>query len=236
MKRYIHYTSLGVVFLFLLFNIYKRLDYPKINSTACLDKYSREEMIFFLEVGFLFQEKACKWENDILVSVKGEPFKEDEMVIDSIVQELKPLIYPVKISRTPGVGNLVINFTNDAIDRQVMGFTDTKKLSFMGVISEVEMEIFSKVKGQARQACIRHEFLHALGLEHPVRRNTGTLIESLVEYLDDLEQVKLYRYSALDKSSLRILYSDCLPVGLKKKTFLKALNNHQAVNKTTGGK
>lgn len=71
-----------------------------------------------------------------MVSINGEPFQEDESLIDSIVQELKPIIYPVKISKTNGIGNLIINFTNDPIDRQVMGFTDIRKMSFMGVISQ----------------------------------------------------------------------------------------------------
>jgi hypothetical protein len=85
------------------------------------------------------------------------------------------------------------------------------------------MEIFSKVTGQARQACMRHEFLHALGLEHPIQKNTGTIIESKVEYINFSDSVKIFRYSDLDKSSLKILYSDCLPVGLKKKTFEKII-------------
>jgi hypothetical protein len=227
MKIRFQNISLGImlfsVLLILLYNIYKWVDYPKMKSTVCLNGYSKEELNFFEEVGFLFQDRACKWKEDILVSTKGSPFKEDESIIDSIVQELTPLIYPVKISRTSGIGNLVVNFTKDNIDRQVMGFTDTKKMSFMGVISQIEMDIFSKVTGQARQACIRHEFLHAMGLEHPIHKNTGTIIESRLDYINFSDSVKLYRYSALDKSSLKILYSDCLPVGLKKKTFEKEI-------------
>lgn len=40
-----------------------------------------------------------------------------------------------------------------------------------------------------RVATIRHEFLHALGLDHPQSRYTGTIIESLAEYktIDDTE-------------------------------------------------
>lgn len=225
MKRHLPYISWGsmlfLLLIILLYNIYNWVDIPNMKSTACLDGYSQQELNFFTEVGFLFN-KACKWEENILVSVKGMPFEEDESLIDSIVQELKPLIYPVNISRTNGTGNLVVNFTKDTINRQALGFTDTKKLSFLGVISQIEIEIFSKVTGQARQACIRHEFLHALGLEHPIQRNTGTIIESRVEYINFSDSVKLYRYSALDKSSLKILYADCLPVGIKKKTFEKA--------------
>lgn len=227
MKRYFHYISLGIMLflalLILLYNVYRWMDYPKMKSITCLDDFSQQELNFFLETGFLFENKASKWEDDILISVKGEPFKEDGSLIDSIVEELTPLIYPVKISRTSGIGNLVIHFTRDTTDRQVMGFTDTKKLSFRGIISQVEMEIFSRVTGQARQACIRHEFLHALGLEHPRQTNTGTLIEPMVEYVDGTDHVKLFRYSDLDKSSLKILYSECIPAGLKKKTFLKAI-------------
>ena len=89
-----------------------------------------------------------------------------------------------------------------------------------------------KSKGQCRQSCIRHEFLHALGLEHPKRRNTGTIIESLVEFTDlDMDSVKLYKYTKLDKSALKILYSNCIPIGLKKQTFLKALKmNNQIID------
>lgn len=228
MKRYVHVGSLGimllVVFSMLLVNIYKGVDYPRLKSAACLDQYTPEEMEFFVEVGFQFRNVVCKWEDDILISIEGKATKEDSLVVDRIVEELKPLIYPVAISRTTGVGNLVIKFTNDTIYRQLMGFTDTKKLSYRGEISKVEMEIFSKVKGQARQACIRHEFLHALGLTHPKESNTGTLIEPRVEYMENTDNVKLYKFSTLDESSLRILYSNCLPVGLKKETLLKALD------------
>jgi hypothetical protein len=62
-----------------------------------------------------------------------------------------------------------------------------------------------------------------VSLNHPKRKDTGTIIESLVEFTDlDLENVKTFRYSDLDKSALKILYSDCIPIKLKRKTFLKA--------------
>lgn len=194
-----------------------------MKSVACMDGYSQKELDFFMEVGFLFNNAVRKWQDDILVSVKGEPSAEDRMVLDSIVKDLKPLIDPVKISRTNGKGNMVVNFTQDTSEEQKFGFTHYDEISFHGVISKVEIVVFSKTQGQARQACMRHEFLHALGLDHPLHKNTGTLIESRLEYLNFSDSVKLFRYSALDKSSLKLLYSDCLPVGLKRKTFEKSL-------------
>lgn len=226
MKRTVQYISLGIMLLVTLFflvgKMYDSLDYPPLKSTTCLHQYSREELDFFSEVGFLFRDKACKWEDDILISMEGMPMDGDGLIIDEIVKELSPLIEPVKISRVNGLGNLVVKFTKDTIVRQTMGFTQYEKMSFNGHIKKVEIEIFSKVQGQARQACMRHEFLHALGLGHPSSRNTGTLIESLVEYLDaDSDNVRLYKFAAKDQSSIKILYSDCIPKGLKRKTFLK---------------
>lgn len=226
MKRYLRNVSLGIMLICLLIilavSINSSLDYPKMKSTSCLENYTREELDFFSEVGFLFVDRVNKWEDDISISFDGKQMESDALVIDSIVSEIAPLIFPVKIHRTMGMGNLVFRFVKDTIDQQDYGFTQYKKISFTRKIQQVEIQIFPKVKGQAREACIRHEFLHALGLVHPKRRNTGTIIESLVEYIDDTDNVKLYKYMALDKSSIKILYSDCIPMGLKRETFLKA--------------
>ena len=116
----------------------------------------------------------------------------------------------------------------DPNDQQAYGFAHFPGTAiFSSSITKVEISIFPKSKGQARQVCIRHEFLHALGLDHPIRRNTGTIIESLVEYTGEGDDVKFYRYSALDKSMVKMIYSECIPLGLKMNTFLKAYKKQE---------
>ena len=92
------------------------------------------------------------------------------------------------------------------------------------------MWINSNLKNTARESTIRHEFLHGLGLSHPQSRNTGTMIESRVEYnsLEDYEtgMVKQYNYAALDKACIEILYSSCMPTGLSKRRFINYINGH----------
>ena len=72
------------------------LNDPKMKSTTCLEKYTHDELAFFAEVGFLFNEKVWKWEESIKVSIAGQPIGDDAVLIDSILEELKPLIYPKK--------------------------------------------------------------------------------------------------------------------------------------------
>jgi len=231
MKKIILLVAVFSIVLILAFRIKYALDSPELKSTTFLKNYTQEELDFFSEVGFRYNDRVSKWEKDIKVSIKGNPMQSDVLLIDSVIEELKPLIFPLRISRVNDAGNLVVDFLDDTVDRQVMGFTDFKGRSgFDYSINNVTIQIFSKTKGQCRQQCVRHEFLHAVSLNHPKRRNTGTIIESLVEYTDlGMENVKTFRYSALDKSSLRILYSDCIPKRLKRKTFINAcqLGNKQ---------
>lgn len=223
MKKTLLIVTVFIIVLILSFRIKDALDSPELKSTTCLENYTQEELDFFSEVGFRYHDRASKWEKDITVSIKGNPRQSDVLLIDSIIEELKPLIFPIRINKVNDAGNLVVDFLDDTIDRQVLGFTNFDRTSSTYSIKNVTIQIFSKTKGQWRQQCVRHEFLHAVSLNHPKRRETGTIIESLVEFTDlDLDSVKTFRYSALDKSSLKILYSDCIPIKLKRKTFIKA--------------
>src|SRR5665647_2360550 len=172
MKNILLIVSVFIIVLTLSFRIIDALDSPELKSTTCLENYTQEELNFFSEVGFRYHNSASKWEKDITVSIKGNPMQSDILLIDSIIEELKPLIFPIRINRVNDAGNLIVEFLEDTKDRQDMGFTN---------------------------------------------------IEYLVEFTDlDMENVKTFRYSDLDKSSLKILYSDCIPIKLKRKTFIKA--------------
>ena len=232
MKRYLIVISLVIISLSCIFvltlYVIGAINNPGLKSMTCLEKFTAEDLDFFSEVGFPYNNCIRKWESDINVYIEGKPMEGDVLLIDSIIEELKPLILPVKIMRSKYVGNLLVNFMTNPTDQYVNGLCQyVGTFIFSSRITKVEISIFSQTNGQARQACIRHEFLHALGLKHPIRRNTGTIIESLVEYIGDGDDVKLYRYSSLDKSMVKMLYSECIPLGLKKKTFLNAYKKQE---------
>ncbi len=55
--------------------------------------------------------KPVRYQKDIKIELQGEVTKEDRMIVDSIVRQLKPLIQTVSISRVDTGGNLVIILT-----------------------------------------------------------------------------------------------------------------------------
>ncbi|WP_320054560.1 histidine kinase [uncultured Acetobacteroides sp.] len=55
--------------------------------------------------------KPVRYQKDIKIELQGEISKEDRMIVDSIVRQLKPLIQTVSISRVDTGGNLVIILT-----------------------------------------------------------------------------------------------------------------------------
>ena len=74
-----------------------------------------------------FADKVRKWDDDITISIEGKQLDGDLQVIDSIIEELNPLIYPVKIRRTNEIGSLLVKFTQVPIEQQGYGNTKFKK-------------------------------------------------------------------------------------------------------------
>lgn len=187
-----------------------------------IGNYTEKELKYFGQVGFYTGKSVKKWGKNIEISMVGAPKEGDIELIDSIINEIGPLIAPIKIERKDRNGNLKIKFV-ETVDA---GFANQGvRLGLFDEFQYSNINLPNNLKGTLRQATLRHEFLHALGLHHPNERNTGTLIESYVEFVDfDESNVKNYKYSELDKRMVILLYDDKIIKGLEKKDYLANLD------------
>lgn len=202
---------------------------PNINN--CVSKYNDSELSFFAEVGFGYNNKTRRWSDNLLISVEGAPETGDIEVLDTIIEELRPLIFPLQIKRVQNNGNVKVRFSPTFKDKpkHMLGCLDYRIKFFTNYFKIATIWVNSRSKGKLRQGTLRHEFMHALGFNHPKSRFTGTIIESLVEYesIDDFEagNTKLFHFSELDKTCIRILYDLDMPVGLTKEIYLETISN-----------
>ncbi|MDP4210643.1 MAG: hypothetical protein Q8928_17680 [Bacteroidota bacterium] len=200
------------------------------NDFRRLDNYTIKELSFFSQVGFYNHDCLTKWKDDINIAIKGNPTKRDMEIIDTIIKELKPLLGGININRVESNENFKISFTEKCpLGNYPYGVVDFKtKFMDWSSFRYIDLWINSNLKGTFREATIKHEFLHGLGLDHPQSRNTGTLIESNAEYasIDDYEigMVSLYKFTPLDKACVKILYENCLHGGLNRTDFIEYLN------------
>jgi hypothetical protein len=187
-----------------------------------IENYTLKELKFFGQVGFYNGKAVKKWGKNIEISMVGEPKQGDIELIDSIINEIRPLIAPIKIERMDHNGNLKIKF----VEKVDAGYANQQvRLGLFDEFQYLDINLPNNLKGTLRQATFRHEFLHALGLHHPQERNTGTLIESLVEFVEfDESNVKNYKYSELDKRMVKLLYESKIAKGLEKKNYLLYLD------------
>ncbi|WP_320052949.1 hypothetical protein [uncultured Acetobacteroides sp.] len=207
-------------------------------SSVELDKeylkknYSTKELEYFGEVGFYTGNSVKKWQKNITISLVGTPKQGDIALVDSIIKEVMPLVAPIRIERKDSDGNLKIKL----VDRVDKGYANQHvKLGFFNEFQYSDINLPNNLKGTLRQATLRHEFLHALGLHHPIEKGTGTLIESNVEFVDfDMENVKNYRFSELDKRMIKMLYDKNIIKGLKKKDYLQTLGLKEKLHPTHG--
>lgn len=187
-----------------------------------IENYTTRELKYFGQVGFYNGKTVKKWGKNIEISMVGAPKDGDIELIDSIINEIAPLIVPIKIERKVRNGNLKIKF----VEKVDAGFADQQmKLGLFDEFQYSDINLPKNLKGTLRQATLRHEFLHALGLHHPSERNTGTLIESYVELVDfDESNVRNYKYSELDKRMVKLLYDRKIATGLEKRDYLLNLD------------
>jgi len=190
-----------------------------------LKHYSKEELEFFRQVGFYDGKKISKWVENIKITFVGSAHDGDIELVDSIINEIRPLVAPITIVKVDNDGNLKINF----VDKVEEGLGNQQvKLSFFNGFKYSDINLPNGLKGTLRQATLRHEFLHALGLHHPSKKFTGTLIESLVEFASiedhDKGNVINYKYSELDKRMVKLLYDSKIAKGVEKKDYLLNLD------------
>jgi len=197
--------------------------------------YSDEEIYFFTDVGF-FHERIRKWEKDIkveIVNIENLTVK-DIVEVDSIIKILEPLVYPIKIERVEENGNLKvyrkvlkpIKYKN----REVNGKASLSLPIFLNYdIKCAKIYDAYHINGEKT---IFHEFLHALGLEHPSRLyiDFHTLLVThkspnifyTIDELEEFNDMKFY-ISEQEKQVIRMLYSSGVKSGLRRSTFIKKM-------------
>lgn len=198
--------------------------------------YSKETLLLFSDIAFP-DDKIRKWNEDIKVEIANEdrkvkiPYadlrnKGSISEVDSIINILSPLIYPVKIYRVPQNGNLIVHLNVDSVPiptKNAQGFCYIppliKTFSWNIKYAEVYNIWYSPV--------IFHEILHAIGLQHPSKEYPFYMAiddEYTFGSLEEEEKFHTPLYlSEEEKTIIKMLYSPYIKSGLSKKEFLKQM-------------
>ena len=204
---------------------------PKFNPEKIFKEHNRAELDYFIDVGFKRLGSIQKQTENIEISIIGTPQKSDIELINTIIEELKPLIIPLNIKRVEKGGNLSIYFTpsyNGTTPKEASGQTfDLLRVICGTNLFKTSIWISPELSGIEKGKVFRHEFCHALGFMHP------TLVNN--EYSKSVMQTKGYyffndstkeiegkntNFSEMDKAAIRILYDKNIPNGLSKKSFI----------------
>lgn len=225
------YDSLRQKFLF---------DADSFNSK----NYSEECVAFFSDITFREGNKIRKWKSDIRVELDSVSLKDSNCVVltDQIISILTPLIKPLKICRVQENGNLIIhaNVDNTPINKGI-GYTDVNHFNLLSEsIHKANVYITKK-----NLSVLPHEMCHAIGLTHPENMYPfynimGVNSPIIKELFNDSSEIKPSKYDLFfdtfddlaafqkeniippqEREVIKMLYSDDIKVGLKKKYFLK---------------
>lgn len=197
---------------------------PDFNPEKIFKEHNREELEYFIDVGFRGSIKNCikKQTENIKISVIGTPQKNDLSLIDTIIAELNPLIFPINIARIEKRGNLLVYLTPNY--KGIIPKADGMTYYYY---DKTAFWISPKISGRQREFVFRHEFLHALGLSHPgiVHKEFPENVMTdrvYYEFNNNYEQFEPvnYNFSDLDKAAIQILYDKDIPNGLSKKRFI----------------
>jgi len=223
---YLHYVSSSVT----------------VNASEFLKEgnYSKEMLLLFTDIAFDKQYNVIhKWDEDIKVEIVNADKLNETLIleIDSIINMLSPLIYPVKMYKVMENGNLKIYRQADSIpiplsdNPDVMGYCITpspispKILSWNIKYAEVHEIAPSNFN------IILHEVLHAIGLGHPskeyrffLRMAAPKKIFGSFEESEKFSDNPLLYMSEEEKEVIKMLYSPYIKSGLRKKEFLKKMN------------
>ena len=231
-KRIFHFCSYLIIFICLiLYVILYSISSKSITINAEEFKkegnYSKETILLFADVAFPYN-KIRKWKEDIKVEIVKTDRLNETLIfeIDSIINILSPLIYPVKIYRVPENGNLKVHRKVDSIPistKNAQGFCYIppiiKKLSWNIEYAEVYDIWYSPV--------IFHEIIHAIGLQHPsIEYPFYMKIAGSYNFYSFEEAEKLYNplyISEEEKIIIKMLYSPYIKSGLRKEKFIKKM-------------
>ena len=192
--------------------------------------YSKEMLLLFTDVAFPYpHNRIRKWTKDIKVEIVNADKLDKSLVdeVDSIINILSPLIYPLKIYKVPENGNLEVFRKVDSIpiSGSVQGFCYMPQKTSIALSWDIK---YAKVYDIWYSNFVFHEMLHAIGLQHPpehypfyMQISGGYTFKSLEEAEEKFYD-RLY-ISEEEKIIIKMLYSQHIRSGLTKKEFLKQM-------------
>lgn len=202
----------------------------------CLDKYQEENRLLFAELGFENpgggSKTLTRWRRKINIQVVGE-FNASELTeIDFLIEDISKAL-PIPIQRVESGGNVKINlhFPDPDWAQGSNTYSQTRFSTYKsGYLRAANIEIFSSVEGWIRWHCLRHEFLHALGLDHWIvnqYESSLTLGNKITaeryKKAEEKGETFVYGFTPLDNQMINMLYDDCFEVGLSKQDFKAAI-------------
>ena len=206
--------------------------------------YSKESIAFFSDITFREGNRIRKWESDIRVELDSVSLKDSNCVVltDQVISILTPLIKPLKIYRVQENGNLIIHANVDSIPvNKGIGYTDVNHFNLLSE-SIYKADVYTT---KHYLSVLPHEMCHAIGLTHPENRYSfynimGINSFIIKEHFDDPSKIKLSKYDLVldtyddfitfqkeniippqEREVIKMLYSEDIKVGLKKKYFLE---------------
>jgi len=194
------------------------------------NNYNQAERELFLECGFLDMDRVLKWKNDISISYEGSVSSEDIANLDSLIEEFRPLLHPIKIQRVKKNANVIFYFTEDFKGEtpSVRGLAERGHKLFSNEIITSNMWVAPYLNPMARRKTMRHEFMHTLGLDHS--KTPGLILSENEEakVFNSIDEAELYlntykRIDGLDKTLVTMLYDECIPEGLTKAEYERYL-------------
>ncbi len=204
-------------------------------------KYSDLELALFCDIAFMSEDtRIRKWREDIKVEIKNidELDRKTIAEVDSVIALLSPLIAPLKMQQVYSGGNLhVYRKIKDITPSRTKYLPPSVSINGMttiGARAAYSWAIDSASIYDYRYAdpqTLLHEFLHALGLAHPVRFYPYyvTIGRSVIpQYLRSQKETEAYLkepfyLSEEEKTVIRMLYSPEVRSGLHIETFVKKM-------------
>lgn len=170
------------------------------------------------------------------------------VLTDKVISILKHLIQPLKIYRVEENGNLIIhtNVDNTPVNRGIR-LSDVN--SFNMFSESIHKADIYTIKSSL--SVLPHEMCHAIGLSHPENRYPFYNIMGINSFftkdiINDSSQIKPEKYDLIfntyddvvkfqkeniipsqEQEVIKMLYSDDVKVGLKKKYFLKKVGMNE---------
>jgi len=194
-------------------------------------------MKYFMETAFEQNGSVIKWKDTIRISLEGNYSTMDSLEMVKIIKEVSPLIN-VKVILLPGNssnGNLIINLFKSEkdyksflsageLDNMAEGKTKYKFSFLSNEITGAQIFVFHFAAN--KYWILRHEFCHALGLSghsKGVGDEQALLAPLVFKSIEDSDkwQNENTHFPDADKKSIKLLYSENLPIGLKFTDFKK---------------